>query len=327
MWAIAIKAQSTITIVAQNLEPFREVLPDEPAIENRTAFTDGPSMLGASALHMINRKKLYPTEIHDNKHISPIMVNNSLPQAALALAAPRARLQSNFWFLPSFFGVCLLFLCIIRLGFPFVIIKFCVTLSMMFHRARADNRQWFSTVVTEFFQGFSPFHHAQIHPQPIMHLNRRAFGHIDGGIQIEPAIARHEIDLAFEPVEARGLVLAIDHVNQLTTMQGPQADVIGTLPAQDRLIIGNRAVRPKHRTARLVALENLDGLGDRPHRHLGRQPEAGSKFVVTAFMDARLAVDLGLETHLGHIGHSAIKRGHGLAQEGGLCGCREELEL
>lgn len=60
MWAIAIKAQSTITIVAQNLEPFREVLPDEPAIENCTAFTDGPSMLGASAIHMINRKKLYP---------------------------------------------------------------------------------------------------------------------------------------------------------------------------------------------------------------------------------------------------------------------------
>ena len=169
--------------------------------------------------------------------------------------------------------------------------------------------------------------HPQVHPQEILHLDRRAFGDLYGGIEVEAPIARDQIDLAFEPVEALRLVFPIDQRNHLAASERPEAHVIHALPAEDTVVIGDRAIWAEDGATCPVALEHFDGLGDGAHRHLRRQAKAPADLVIAARMDRRLGVHFGIEAYTRRITGCSVECRHGVAQERGLFGCRQELQL
>jgi hypothetical protein len=93
-------------------------------------------------------------------------------------------------------------------------------------------------------------------------------------VQVEGAISQDEVDLTAQTVAARSLVGTQAARHQVSAVERQQADVLQALPRHDALVEGQRSVRPKYGLDGRVALVRLDHLGDRAHRHLGRQAEA-----------------------------------------------------
>src|SRR5262249_37151470 len=115
------------------------------------------------------------------------------------------------------------------------------------------------------------------------------------------------IDLSLQPLQKTGLVLAIDHGDDLSALQGQETNMRWPLPAQQPLIVSHRALRTKHGAGFLVTLERFDSLPNGSDRHLGRQPEAVAQLAVTAAMDRELGKDVIRKTDLGSIRRRRIK--------------------
>jgi len=167
----------------------------------------------------------------------------------------------------------------------------------------------------------------EVNPEKSGRHNRRVFGCVDRRVQVKFPIPVDEIDLSFQSVKPLRLVLPIDELNDLATVQCPQADFIQALPAENPVVIGDGAISTKDRAFRFITLEDFHRLSNGSHRHLCRQTKLLPKRVVAAFVDARLSVDLGLKTDLARIAGCRIKGGHRVVQQRRLFGSREELEL
>ena len=113
----------------------------------------------------------------------------------------------------------------------------------------------------------------------------------------------------------------VDERHHLAPGERPQTHLIDALPPEDTIVVRDRAVGPERRATGFVALEDLNRLGDRPHRHLGGQAKAFPEFVIAALVDRGLPEHPSIKPHLGGVAGGGVKRGHRLSQERGLLRC------
>ena len=130
--------------------------------------------------------------------------------------------------------------------------------------------------------------HAKVHAKKIGRLHGRGIRKDDGRIQIPVPISVDNINLPVQTLQMPGLVLAIHHSDDRTSLQGQQADVCRTLPTQQMDIIGHRAIRAEDGAHRAITFEHLDGFPNRSDGHLGRQAKTGAQLPVTAPMDGEV---------------------------------------
>ncbi len=169
-------------------------------------------------------------------------------------------------------------------------------------------------------------HNAEVDTDKVGGFNRRVLGELGDGKQEELALPIFEIHLTLQAAEAFGLVLAEDVGQSLPTFQGPDGDVVKSLPRQDLPVISDDAVRLEYRALPFLASEDLDGLADRPDSHLCREPISFTQLVITSMMDGRLAEYTRLETHTSSMGSGGVESLHRGEQEVFVL-ARENLKL
>ncbi len=168
---------------------------------------------------------------------------------------------------------------------------------------------------------------AEVNAQECLDRAGRRFGQFHRGQQVELAVAVDQVALALDAVETLALVLAVDQSDNLTARERGQADAVDALEAHVPLIVGHGAVRPEHRADRLVAAEALHGLADGAHGELCGQVELLADGAVAEPMDARLAEYARGKTLGSGEGRGLVHAAHGVEQQRGLLGRRQQLEL
>jgi len=167
----------------------------------------------------------------------------------------------------------------------------------------------------------------QIDAQKVRGLQGCDVGYDNSGVQIPLRITIDNIDLPGETLHIPSLILTIDHGDNLTPLEGQQADVRRAFPSHQPLIVDHGAIRPEHWADRPVAFEDLDCFANGAHSHLGRQPKAVAQLTVTPCMNRGLGKDPGLKTDTGRMGCSGIKGLHRLQQRGMLLRGWKQFEL
>src|SRR5690606_13424412 len=112
--------------------------------------------------------------------------------------------------------------------------------------------------------------HAEIASWLVGHWLRGVNGHV----QKECPVPIDEIGLTANPVHACCLVATEADRHQDATVQGQQGDPVNSLPGEDALVVGHRAVEAEGWLDRLIALVGFDDLGDGTDGHLGREAES-----------------------------------------------------
>jgi hypothetical protein len=159
---------------------------------------------------------------------------------------------------------------------------------------------------------------AQVYTEKLGSLDGWIFRELPGGVEEELPVPVDEIDLAFEAIQPLGLILAKDVGQNLASLQGPERDVIQTLPGQNALIVGDGAVRLELWELRLVSAQHLDGFADGADGHLCGESVLLSQIVVASLVDAWLTGKAGLVANLSGMLGSGVERLHGVEQEGSV---------
>lgn len=123
---------------------------------------------------------------------------------------------------------------------------------------------------------------------------------IHGAMQIKSFIAKYQIGLTFDPIEALCLVLPVEQrENHPLIGQCPKANSIDTTKSHNALVIGDSSVRFEYRSlgfAMLAVLEVLYSFPDGAHCHLRGQAKTGAYLIVSQLLDARGAEDFGVKS-------------------------------
>lgn len=166
---------------------------------------------------------------------------------------------------------------------------------------------------------------SEVDAKPAFGVDRGTIGDFDGHVEKPLSLAEHEVGLAAHAFESRAVVPASHVGNENATRDGQQRDAVQRLEAHDPLVVGDGAVGLEGGLAGSVALVCLDHLGDRPHRHLGRQPKLLAKVAVVEPLQFELVGTFQLESPLGQPVTRFIHAFKRRPQSGGLLRCGKKL--
>jgi hypothetical protein len=127
-------------------------------------------------------------------------------------------------------------------------------------------------------------------------INAKIFGritlgrvaHVDGHVEEEHSSPIDQIGLPAYTLKQSVLIGSAHPRHDLPAIVGQDRDAIRSLPRQDALVIDDGAVRPERRLDVLIALVDLDHLGDGTNGHLGTEAEVAADIVVRQFLQLDL---------------------------------------
>jgi hypothetical protein len=335
VWAIAVKSEGHIAIVAQDAKPGREFIVSQPRIESHRIVAKGQRlpMLISTAVNVVDTKELesaLSTTLALGRTTAVMVDNHRLeirpvgflsgfvllrfssmtridhcPLATFAIAPQTS--SAMFIFVEKFSGCG----------------KHAAAFSTRTHSIY-NRRFWHTVKVYSMPRAVSSNSH--VNTQERLDFDGGVFGKVDAAQQVELVIAEDQIALTFEPVESGLLILSEDDRDYLPASQGEQADPIHSLEAHQSFVIGHRTVRLEHR-ASLVPLVALHGLTDGADSHLARQTECIPKLAIAEFVDVGLAETLGLESNGSGMACGSVERSHRRQQLLPLFGVGQNLDL
>ena len=130
---------------------------------------------------------------------------------------------------------------------------------------------------------------SQIHTQKLLHVLRVRGINLASGEQVKLAVNQTQVGLATLRLEQFELALASPEGNSLAALRRPNADfLLSDVPAQDAVIVGNRAVWLEGARRLAVKLIGVGDLRDATHHDLGRQSKLRLDSVVHQLVNAKL---------------------------------------
>jgi len=138
---------------------------------------------------------------------------------------------------------------------------------------------------------------AEVHPEPLLGLDRRAVGDIDGNEEIELSLPVHKISLSSHSFETSSVVVTNSTGNNDATVEGEQAHTIeSVLEGVEPLIVDNGSVFSEHRTLGLVPLVGFADLGKNTHSMLGGKTKHLPQIAIVELLQTDLVGRLKLES-------------------------------
>ncbi len=126
-------------------------------------------------------------------------------------------------------------------------------------------------------------HDPEVDAEVVDDLALGGFDIVDGREKIPLPVTQNQIAFALSGPEKFPLMLAANEGDLLASGHCPDRDAL-RIPAQNTVIIGNRAVGAKDAKRFSVELIGVRHFSDGANRHLGRQPEFRSNRVVDEFL-------------------------------------------
>ncbi len=169
---------------------------------------------------------------------------------------------------------------------------------------------------------------SQVNANEVSRGSRRLVRHINGHKQ-EPLtiFTQHQVTLPFGIRKAFRLVLAHHERDNHATLQGQQTHAVNAFETHHPLVKGHRSVFAKARRFILIALVGFAYLRDAAHRHLRRQSELLTHFLVEKFLQFNLIGGAKFKGFPCQPRRSFIEAGKRFTQGNGLACIRQQLNL
>jgi len=168
----------------------------------------------------------------------------------------------------------------------------------------------------------------QVHAQEVVNLLGGRLVHFADLMQVELATAVDQICLALHKRQQSKLALARDERDGLPPADRPDAHgLLGQLPSQDALVVGDAAVRVKHALPLAIELVGVRNLRQQADGHLSGQLVSLAHSVVAGVVQIVLAKGLGLPGDFAHVVRRCVRRFQRAAQQFGLPWFGLELDL
>lgn len=168
---------------------------------------------------------------------------------------------------------------------------------------------------------------AEINAQERLDFERRRFGQVNRSEQEELASTVNEVALALDPVEALGLILAVNHADYLATSQRGQADLIDALETHVALIVTDGPVVAEDRADGLVAREAFARLADGTHSELSVESELLADREISEAVNRWLTEHASIEGEPRGNRCCCVERSHRVEQKFRLLSSWQQLHL
>jgi len=161
----------------------------------------------------------------------------------------------------------------------------------------------------------------EVNAQHALNVLRYGFLNIAGSKQVETATQIAKVRFALLGFEEGGLMLTANERYQHSTGSSPNRNrALVNVPAENPLVVGNRAGRLESALALLVQLVGIGDLGNGTDGHLRRQARRSSERIVELFLKRPLAERLVLPYPLANLIADGVSLGKSVAQCLGLFG-------
>lgn len=149
-----------------------------------------------------------------------------------------------------------------------------------------------------------------IHAQEIFRRERFCFGNFDGCSKIEYVISEDKVGLSTDFVHSSFLIFAYQHGNLLSSVECQNAYGFKPFPAQNSLVVDHCSVQVKGCLNFFVNLVGVCNFADGSHRHLRREFEVFSDFMVNKVMELPIIKSLSSESGFSDVVTSYIESLH-----------------
>ena len=172
------------------------------------------------------------------------------------------------------------------------------------------------------------FNDAKVNPQNALRLNQRRVGKAHRRQQIEVAIDKGEVTFPLLKSQKAALILTAHERQFQPAVNRPDGNLSSVcVPAQDTVIVGNRACRLKRAPGALVQLVGVGHFTDTPNDDLSGKTRSNALDSVLPFVKRVLAEGLVLPSPRADTVTNGIGGLHGALQGVRLFGCNEQFDL
>ena len=155
----------------------------------------------------------------------------------------------------------------------------------------------------------------EVDAEPAFWVDGGTFGHIDGDVEVELALAGNEVGLATSAVELAAMVGADDRWHDDAAIERSKGhSVQAVLEGVEALVVGHGAFESEGGLLGLVPLVRLADLGDATNGELGAEAELAAKLHVVELLELELVGRLQGESVLGQPVTSLVETAHEVQQ-------------